>query len=141
MQLSIRSFHPPSSLDVAPEAWGDFAGHLLVADWGDLSPPTNPLRGEKPSGFQVVGAAIEKIRDERPGQFSLFQNCPNPINTVTRIQFDLAAQASVTVRVYDSAGREVSTLVDETLAPGTYMAQWSAMDRRWTASRKRHLLR
>lgn len=44
----------PSMLDVAPESWGDWAGHLFVAEWGDLSPPTNPLRGMEPSGFRIV---------------------------------------------------------------------------------------
>ena len=44
----------PSMLDVAPAAWGDRAGHVFIAEWGDLAPPTNPLRGKDPSGFQVV---------------------------------------------------------------------------------------
>jgi glucose/arabinose dehydrogenase len=44
----------PSMLDVAPSAWGDWENHLFIAEWGDLAPPTNPLRGERHSGFQVV---------------------------------------------------------------------------------------
>jgi glucose/arabinose dehydrogenase len=42
-------------IDVAPNSWGDWAGHVFIAEWGDLSPPTNPIRGENPAqGFQVV---------------------------------------------------------------------------------------
>jgi glucose/arabinose dehydrogenase len=44
----------PSLLDVAPASWGNMAGHLFIAEWGDLAPPTNPLRGKAPSGFQIV---------------------------------------------------------------------------------------
>jgi hypothetical protein len=44
----------PSLLDVAPTSWGNMAGHVFVAEWGDLAPPTNPLRGKKPSGNQIV---------------------------------------------------------------------------------------
>jgi glucose/arabinose dehydrogenase len=44
----------PSLLDVAPASWGDMAGHVFIAEWGDLAPPTNPLRGKDPAGFQVV---------------------------------------------------------------------------------------
>jgi glucose/arabinose dehydrogenase len=44
----------PSMLDVAPNSWGDWADHVFIAEWGDLAPPTNPLRGEKPAGFQIV---------------------------------------------------------------------------------------
>lgn len=43
----------PSKLAVAPESWGEFAGQLFVAEWGDLAPNTNPLR-DKPEGYQVV---------------------------------------------------------------------------------------
>ncbi|MEX2594691.1 MAG: hypothetical protein WD426_18115 [Anditalea sp.] len=44
----------PSMLDVAPASWGDWEGHLFIAEWGDLAPPTNPLRENRPSGFQIV---------------------------------------------------------------------------------------
>ncbi len=45
----------PSMIDVAPASWGDWAGHVFIAEWGDLSPPTNPIRGENPAqGYRVV---------------------------------------------------------------------------------------
>ncbi|WP_439879731.1 PQQ-dependent sugar dehydrogenase [Pontibacter sp. MBLB2868] len=44
----------PSMIDVAPSSWGDLAGMLFVAEWGDLAPPTNPLRGKAPAGSRVV---------------------------------------------------------------------------------------
>lgn len=44
----------PSMLDVAPASWGSMAGHLFIAEWGDLAPPTNPLRGKEPAGYRVV---------------------------------------------------------------------------------------
>jgi glucose/arabinose dehydrogenase len=44
----------PSLLDVAPASWGGMAGQLFIAEWGDLSPPTNPLRGKRPAGYRIV---------------------------------------------------------------------------------------
>lgn len=44
----------PSLLDVAPTSWGNWKGHLFIAEWGDLTPPTDPLRATLTSGFQVV---------------------------------------------------------------------------------------
>jgi hypothetical protein len=41
-------------LDVAPASWGQWADHVFIAEWGDLAPPTNPLRGKKPAGSHVV---------------------------------------------------------------------------------------
>ncbi|WP_373494997.1 sorbosone dehydrogenase family protein [Aquiflexum sp.] len=46
----------PSMLDVAPKTWGNWADHVFIAEWGDLAPPTNPLRGEdSPAlGYRIV---------------------------------------------------------------------------------------
>lgn len=44
----------PSMLDVAPASWGEYADDVFIPEWGDLAPPTNPLRGKKPAGFKVV---------------------------------------------------------------------------------------
>ncbi len=69
---------------------------------------------------------IVKIDDIIPIDFRLHQNYPNPFNPVTKISFDVASvkQASllVTLKVYDVMGREVQTLVNERLLPGTYEA-------------------
>jgi putative cell wall-binding protein/glucose/arabinose dehydrogenase len=43
----------PSLLDVAPASWGDLAGQVFVTEWGDLAPPTNPLR-DKPVGSRIA---------------------------------------------------------------------------------------
>lgn len=53
----VKGLHPvnssPSGIDVAPGTWGRLGGDLFVAEWGDLSPPTNPLR-QQPAGFRIV---------------------------------------------------------------------------------------
>ncbi|MBW3544788.1 MAG: sugar dehydrogenase [Bacteroidetes bacterium] len=44
----------PSMIDMAPSTWNHWADQAFIAEWGDLAPPTNPLRGERPAGYQVV---------------------------------------------------------------------------------------
>jgi hypothetical protein len=61
-----------------------------------------------------------------PRELRLEQNFPNPFNPSTTIQFANPATQPVTVRIHDMLGREVATLVDETLASGTYRLQWEA---------------
>ncbi len=51
--------------------------------------------------------------DELPGEIVLEQNYPNPFNPGTSIQFSLPASETVTLRVFDSLGRVVSTLIDQ----------------------------
>ncbi|MHA6247565.1 PQQ-dependent sugar dehydrogenase [Pontibacter sp. CAU 1760] len=66
----------PSMIDVAPASWGDMAGFAFIAEWGDLAPPTNPLRGKAPAGSQVVmvnpatGELKPFLRNQLPGPAS-----------------------------------------------------------------------
>jgi len=78
MLLSLHPFNSsPSMIDVAPSSWGDLAGHVFVAEWGDLAPPTNPLRGKEPAGYRVVsvdpetGTITPFVWNAQPGPASM----------------------------------------------------------------------
>jgi hypothetical protein len=74
-----------------------------------------------------------------PREFQLFQNFPNPFNPNTTIGFTLRESGLIILKIFDSIGREQSTLVNEvkeagehtvvfngsTLASGVYIAQLS----------------
>ncbi len=71
---------------------------------------------------ELIG--IQPISNEVPNQFSLSQNYPNPFNPSTVISFQLAVNSFASLKVYDLLGREVATLVNEKLQPGTYEVDW-----------------
>jgi hypothetical protein len=75
---------------------------------------------------QLIG--IQPISNEIPNQFSLSQNYPNPFNPITKIKFTLPKSSFVTVVVYDAPGREIETIVNEQLNPGTYETDWNALN-------------
>jgi photosystem II stability/assembly factor-like uncharacterized protein len=55
-----------------------------------------------------------------PSQFTLYQNYPNPFNPVTKIKFDVPENGKVVIKVFDVLGKEIATLVNVKLQPGTY---------------------
>ena len=63
---------------------------------------------------------INLISSEIPATYSLNQNYPNPFNPTTVISFQLTIAGQTTLKVYDILGKEVATLVNEKLNPGTY---------------------
>ncbi|MBU0519403.1 T9SS type A sorting domain-containing protein, partial [bacterium] len=61
-----------------------------------------------------------------PQEF-VFHGCyPNPFNPITKVQFDLPSTAVVTVRVFDTMGRLVSTLHDGIISAGSHNLHWNA---------------
>jgi photosystem II stability/assembly factor-like uncharacterized protein len=73
-----------------------------------------------------IPVGIHNISSEIPSGFSLSQNYPNPFNPVTKIKFSLIMDSrfrgndNVVLKVFDILGKEVATLVNEKLQPGTY---------------------
>ncbi len=60
-----------------------------------------------------------------PSKFILFQNYPDPFNPTTKINFELPKESFTKLIIYDLLGREVATLVNEQLKPGTYEVEWN----------------
>jgi len=75
--------------------------------------------------YTTIG--IKQISTEIPGSFALMQNYPNPFNPVTHIQFEIPEEKSnVSLIVYDINGKEIETLVNQQMKPGTYEAAFDA---------------
>jgi hypothetical protein len=53
-------------------------------------------------------------------KFHLYQNYPNPFNPSTRINYSIAQEGFVQLKVYDLLGRQVEVLVDEFKTAGSY---------------------
>jgi photosystem II stability/assembly factor-like uncharacterized protein len=68
---------------------------------------------------------VSQISSTVPDKFSLSQNYPNPFNPTTNIKFQVKYSNVVKLVVFDMLGKEVATLVNEKLAPGTYEATFN----------------
>ena len=59
-----------------------------------------------------------------PNNFALYQNYPNPFNPTTTIDFSVASESLVTVKIINLLGKEINTLVNEILDAGYHTIQW-----------------
>jgi hypothetical protein len=80
---------------------------------------------------EIIG--IHPISKEIPNEFYLSQNYPNPFNPVTKIRFDISPLPRgvsegrgglVKLIIFGILGKEIATVVNESLLPGTYEVQW-----------------
>ncbi len=63
-----------------------------------------------------------------PGGFELYQNYPNPFNPATTIPYYLPRRGEVALRIYNSVGRNIRTLVYEIQSAGFKTAIWDGKD-------------
>jgi len=74
----------------------------------------------------LVTTAVEEISNAKPSEFQLNQNYPNPFNPTTTIAFTLPQAGNVTLKVYNSLGQEVATLMDGFKAAQSYQVNFDA---------------
>lgn len=76
-------------------------------------------------GFPLVG--IEGEGQMMPKNFELKQNYPNPFNPSTTIKFSVPKDGNVSLKVYDTKGQLVRTLVNQRVIAGNYSADFDAV--------------
>ena len=72
--------------------------------------------------FRIIyrGPVSSVAEEQMPKDFTLYQNYPNPFNAQTTIRFDLKNQSRVQLKIYNSVGELVETLIDRELGVGSH---------------------
>lgn len=113
-------------------------GYFVLGFGQDLTGEVYALVSESPNPTPETGevyllvppgevTAVEP-GSEQPSAFALEQNYPNPFNPTTQLRFALSESGPVTLRVYDTLGREVATLVEGVMPAGTHVVTWDGSD-------------
>ncbi len=71
---------------------------------------------------------IVKRTNNLPENFQLLQNYPNPFNPDTRIGFRIARTGYVRIKIFDLSGKQITSLLNEKLEPGSYETTWDAVN-------------
>jgi hypothetical protein len=74
----------------------------------------------------ATAVAEQAVPGSTRGDFRLEQNYPNPFNPTTTIRFAIASRCQVILKVYDLLGRELATLINESLDAGSHTTTWNA---------------
>jgi hypothetical protein len=61
-------------------------------------------------------------------RYELMQNAPNPCSKQTTISYQLAKQGQVSLKIYNTLGQVVKTLVNESQNPGPHSVKWNGND-------------
>jgi len=71
----------------------------------------------------VTGIKSEEIF---PTEFALSQNYPNPFNSSSVIKYSIPKSSQVSLKIFNTLGQEIETLVNEEKPVGTYEVNWNA---------------
>ena len=99
--------------------------------FSDVQAALNPNTAAKNVFVRVTipraDVSVQNIGSEVPSKFTLSQNYPNPFNPSTTIRFDVAKLSNVSLKVYNTNGQEVATLVNnEMLSAGVKEVSFNA---------------
>ena len=73
-----------------------------------------------------TGTVSVKDIDNIPGNYYLYEPFPNPFNPSIHLEFRIADYGTVIMKIYDSLGREITTLMNEEKYPGNYEVKFDA---------------
>jgi len=74
--------------------------------------------------FTPTVTSVEK--STIPSEYSIQQNYPNPFNPSTIIKYNLPEESEISIKIYDSLGKEVDSITTGIQQKGSYQKTWTA---------------
>jgi len=82
--------------------------------------------GTKVYKFSRLTTSVEPSSSIIPDKFIMSQNYPNPFNPTTRITYSIPQNNFVTLKIYNTSGSEVQTLINKQQIAGSYTVNFDA---------------
>ena len=123
--FASSSFNPCE--DDEYESYEECFGDMDIPGFDELVDVESFRINQETVFTSTVLTSIEPTNGGLPKEFKLYAAYPNPFNPVTTIRFDVGSTShESTLRIYDVSGRNVATLINGQLQPGSYEVQWDA---------------
>jgi hypothetical protein len=84
------------------------------------------IYGQVNASTQKKSLVGDRFASAKPRSFSLSNAYPNPFNPSTRINYQLASQGHVVMKVFNILGQQVTKLVDRDMQAGSFTETWNA---------------
>lgn len=102
------------------------SGYALFPALGTARNDIGAYGGPGAANWNIVTAVESKpeVPANLPKDYELSQNYPNPFNLSTNIKYDLPKSTDVSIKIYNTLGQLIKTLVEEEQPTGSYTIQW-----------------
>jgi len=121
----------------------DAAGNIVLTENANehiffCSPPgqgvTNSFTTTSPDTFTAAPTTgIDPSAASLANSYRLDANYPNPFNPSTTIKYHLAKSGYTTLKIFNTLGKEVRTLLEKQQTSGEYSIAWDGKDNRGSA--------
>lgn len=109
---------------IASSDWAGTENVMVIVDDGDLKDTTYCEVTVTEAVASEGAADINALN--KPTEYALYENYPNPFNPNTKIEYSIPQATHVTITVYNAIGQAVQVLVDESKEQGHYTLEWNA---------------
>lgn len=141
-----------STYNVGEENEGDYPNGIILKDSGHIRVKVSPAavtvdyvraflpkdetsdhhNGEVAYSYTInavnTSTKETKILNQSNRKSQLNQNFPNPFNPSTEISFQITSEALVSLKIYNSTGQYIKTILHNNLKTGEYSAIWDGTD-------------
>jgi len=110
--------------------YGYPSANINLPSKGGFSSPedfmaTYPFVGEAQFMLSVFSDLTATEEEIVPETITLHNAYPNPFNPSTMISFDLIESNKVSLNIFDLTGRQVASLINKVMIPGTHQISWN----------------
>ena len=106
---------------------GDGKNELLLSMYDDPPQPSY-IRFMTRIFFSDSLTSTNESEKYTPSLNKLYPNYPSPFNPTTSVKFNLNSSENMSIKIYNTLGKEIRTLLDNYLPSGEHTVKWDGKD-------------